>query len=72
MCALYQSKKDNDTLDGDFQTQYDGHQKRKCEAREENAKDKLKAKESVTHHVETFDLQAVLTTPCSLVGELYY
>ena len=30
------------------------------------------AKENHRFHVETFDLQAVLTTPCSLVGDLYY
>ena len=52
--------------------EYEEHQKRKVEAREEKDKDKQRDKENKNYYVATFDLQAVLTTPCSLVSELYY
>ena len=46
---------------------YSDHQ-----AREEKAKDKAEAKQKKDCYVATFDMQAVLNTPCALTGELYY
>ena len=65
-------KKANGELDDDLENSYVQHQERKKRAREEKAKDKCRAKSDPTFYAATFDLEAVLTTPCSLVGELYY
>jgi hypothetical protein len=44
----------------------------KMRAREEKKKDKEHAKISKDTFVATFDLQAVLQTPCSIVSQIYY
>ena len=64
MCTKHTRHKSEGTLTDNLQTEF--------EAREEKAKDKEKAKTCRSYVVATFDLQAVLTTPCSLVSELYY
>jgi hypothetical protein len=69
---LYEAKKSSNSLDEKAEEDFRQHQERKTEARIEKDKDKARAKSDKSTHVETFDLQAVLTTPCSLVGELYY
>lgn len=56
----------------EVEQRYQEHQERKKRAREEKEKDKKRAKADSKFHVSAFDLEAVLTTPCSLVGELYY
>ena len=71
-CNLYQQQKINGTLSPEMEESYKEHQIRKVEGREEKGRDKIKAKEEKTFHACTFDLEAVLSTPCSLVGELYY
>ena len=72
ICSIYELKKSREEVDEAEETNYKEHQERKVQAREEKAKDKKKAQDDPTFHAATFDLQAVLTTPCSLVGELYY
>jgi hypothetical protein len=44
----------------------------KMRAREEKKKDKEHAKISKDTFEATFDLQAVLQTPCSIVSQIYY
>ena len=74
LCEMYNRKLQAGTLAMDPETvvKYNEHQVRKQEAREQKEQDKLKAIEDKTRYVATFDLQAVLTTPCSLVNEMYY
>jgi hypothetical protein len=72
LCELYESKKGSDPPDEELAKRYKNHQDRKEEGRQEKKKDKERAKADRNYYAATFDLQAVLTTPCSLVGELYY
>lgn len=72
LCTLFERRKQTGTIDDVLQAEYDEHQKQKQRAREEKSKDKDRAKADKSIYVATFDLQAVLTTPCSLVSELYY
>ena len=51
---------------------FEDHQKRKEASRKETARDKECAQKDKSYHVSTFELEAVLSVPCSLVGELYY
>lgn len=71
-CTLYDSLKMRQLLDTPIEKEYQEHQERKLKSREEKEKDKEKAKEDKDFHAATFDLQAVLSAPCCLVGELYY
>ena len=71
-CTLYDRRKAAGTVNETLQKEYDEHQVQKERAREEKTKDKERAKTDKSVYVATFDLQAVLTTPCSLVSELYY
>jgi hypothetical protein len=45
---------------------------RKQSGRQEKQKDKEDAHQYNHIHTATFDLQAVLTTPCSLASQVYY
>lgn len=72
MCNHYDNLKAEGTLNDVIQQEYDKHQERKKMSRQEKEKDKSRAKSDATFHASAFDLEAVLTTPCSLVGELYY
>jgi hypothetical protein len=54
----------------EMKDEYEKHQSRKIKAREEKKKDKEMAISSPELLVGTFDLQAVLQTPCSLVSQL--
>ena len=51
---------------------YNEHQRRKVQGRIERDNDKEIAKKNRNVHVVTFDLEAVLPTPCSLVSQVYY
>ena len=51
---------------------FKAHINRKDRAGHEKEKDKQTAKEDNFHFVATFDLEAVLSTPCSTVGQVYY
>lgn len=72
LCTLFERRRQAGTIDDTLQHEYDEHQKQKERAREEKSKDKDRAKADESIYVAAFDLQAVLTTPCSLVCELYY
>ena len=48
------------------------HLERKIQSREAKANDKQLAKTDKHVHAVTFDLEAVLTTLCSLVSQVYY
>ena len=72
LCNLYESKKASGTLDEETEKKYSEHIERKLEARLQKDQDKEKARKDKSFYVATFDLEAVLTTPCSLVSELYY
>jgi hypothetical protein len=56
----------------EMKDEYEKHQSRKIKARGEKKKDKEMAISSPDFFFGTFDLQAVLQTPCSLVSQLYY
>lgn len=72
VCINYHRSKNDGTLTAETKDEYDEHQQRKVRAREEKRKDKHIGQNSPEHFVCTFDLQAVLQTPCSLVSQLYY
>ena len=76
LCFTYR-RETNDGKNPDnnpsLKEKYDCHQKRKVRAREEKQKDKMTAEKSDSKvHVATFDLEAVLYTPCTLASQLYY
>ncbi|CAC5414853.1 unnamed protein product [Mytilus coruscus] len=60
------------SISEDEKKRYYEHQQMKMRAREEKKKDKDKSKTTNDTFVATFDLQAVLQTPCSLVSQIYY
>ncbi|MES9881873.1 MAG: hypothetical protein ABW185_13425 [Sedimenticola sp.] len=72
ICTIYETKKAAGTVTDDIQKEYDSHQRRKKESREEKDKDKQSTQMDASFHAATFDLQAVLSCPCTDVGELYY
>ena len=71
-CVKYAEKEKRDELTGEDKQSYNQHQERKTLAREEKAKDKELAKTLKTHYSATFDLEAVLSTPCSKVSVMFY
>jgi hypothetical protein len=72
VCTKYEEEKRKGAVTQDIQEAFDKHQKRKLRAREEKENDKLAAKGATNLHVATFDLQAVLYTPCTLVSQICY
>lgn len=72
VCNLHEQHRLNNTLDSDIEKWYQVHQRLKELARKDKELDKKKCKEDKTFHACTFDLETVLSTPCSLIGELYY
>ncbi|KAK7093661.1 hypothetical protein V1264_007365 [Littorina saxatilis] len=72
LCHKYHEEKRKHTLTEELEQEYLAHQERKQELRAEKAKDKQMAKENPNLHVATFDLEAVLSTPCSLVSQTHY
>ena len=71
-CNNYNQLKESDNVDEKTQKDYDVHQERKERARLEKQRDKEQAKTNNGYHSVTFDLEAVLSTPCSLVSQAYY
>lgn len=67
-CERYRNSDDKEIL----QEAYDEHIINKKRAREEKEADKEEAKINSKLRVFTFDLQSVLTSPCSNVSSLYY
>ena len=64
--------KEQGIIDNSITEKYDEHQEKKKRSRVEKQKDKDRAKSDKNFQVVTFDLEAVLTTPCSLVNQAYY
>ncbi|KAL2086584.1 hypothetical protein ACEWY4_017643 [Coilia grayii] len=69
-CEWYQRLEDSEKTN--HKDEYDAHQLRKTQAREQKENDKNKAKEHESYKAVTFDLEQVLTTPWSNVSSLYY
>jgi hypothetical protein len=61
-----------DRLDEATKAKYQAHQERKNSARVEKSADKDRTKKDPKFSVSAFDIQAVLITSYSLIGELYY
>lgn len=72
LCFRYHEADHSGTASEELCEEFQQHQERKRKAREEKNKDKIKSQESIKYHTATFHLEAVLSTPCSLVSQLYY
>ncbi|KAK7091324.1 hypothetical protein V1264_009019 [Littorina saxatilis] len=72
LCYQHDEAKQNNTLTETLKQDYEEHQHRKRESRAEKEKDKALAQEDVNLEVVTFDMQAVLSTPCNQVSQTYY
>ena len=71
-CHNYNQMEESGNIDNELKENYIEHQKRKIQGREEKQRDKEKAKKDKSYQAVTFDLEAVLPTPCSLVSQVYY
>jgi hypothetical protein len=71
-CVTYWQAEERDEVTEIMKTEFEEHQKRKTLARGEKDLDKSFAKKKHTYHAATFDLEAVLPVPCSLVSQVYY
>jgi hypothetical protein len=60
------------TLESKDEKNHQDHMERKQSGRQEKQKDKEDAHKYNHIHTATFDIQAVLTTPCSLASQVYY
>lgn len=67
ICVSYNRGVSDGSITEDEKIKYNEHQQMKMRAREEKKKDKEHATISKDTSVATFDLQAVLQTPCSIV-----
>ncbi|CAG2211934.1 unnamed protein product [Mytilus edulis] len=72
ICVTYDRGIADASISENEKKKYYEHQQMKMRAREEKKKDKDKSKTTNDTFVATFDLQAVLQTPCSLVSQIYY
>jgi hypothetical protein len=71
-CNQYKQKEESGNIDESTTHAYQQHQRRKLQGRQEKENDKRSAKENKTFSAATFDLEVVLSTPCSLVCQAYY
>ena len=71
-CEQFKQKQSSGEVTNEEVKRNEDHMERKDRAREEKLTDKLIAIQDKSVHVTTFDLEAVLSTPCSLVSQLYY
>jgi hypothetical protein len=71
-CNDDNTKKEAGILDSKDEKNHQDHMERKQRGRQEKQKDKEDAQKYNHIHTATFDLEAVLTTPCSLVSQAYY
>lgn len=71
-CNKYNQAKLENTLSTEDEETFQLHQQNKVLAREEKRKDKKSAETNREYYCATFDLQAVLSTPCSRVSQVYY
>lgn len=72
LCTRYHRSMADGSATEELKQQYAIHQARKNTAREEKERDKQLAKAHTNIYAATFDLQAVLYTPCSMVSLMYY
>lgn len=72
VCNTFNEKNKTGHVSDIDQLNYNEHIRRKEESRIEKENDKKKAKSDTSTYVATFDLQAVLQTPCSNVSQTYY
>ena len=72
LCNVYNEKKLRGETTEQDEKDYSDHQANKQSSRDEKTKDKARAKTDKTFVAATFDLEAVLPTPCSNVGDVYY
>ena len=71
LCTKYHRSMADGSGTDELEQQYDIHQARKTTAREKERDEQL-AKSNANIYAATFDLQAVLYTPCSMVSLMYY
>ena len=71
-CEQFKQKQSSGEVTNEEVKRNEDHIERKDRAREEKLADKLIAIQDKSVHVTTFDLEAVLSTPCSLVSQVYY
>lgn len=71
-CNKYNKKKKTNSTTTEDEENFKAHIDRKERARDEKEKDKQTAKDYNSLYVATFDLEAVLSTPCSTVSQVYY
>ena len=71
-CEVFRHKDKCGSLTNEDKEEHAAHLNRKKTARLQKEDDTAKGKTNKAFHVATFDLEAVLYTPCSLVSTLYY
>ena len=71
-CNTYKEKERTGFVSDMEKYNYDEHLRRKEEARREKENDKEASKKDKSIYSATFDLQAVLYTPCSNVSKVFY
>ena len=71
-CEVFNQKQQIGEATDNDEKEHKAHLERKEDARYQKDQDKQKAVSDGSYHTVTFDLQAVLTTPCSRVSQLYY
>jgi hypothetical protein len=72
LCNVYNEKKLRGETTEQDEKEYSDHQASKQSSRNEQTKGKARAKTDKTFVAATFDLEAVLPTPRSNVGDVYY
>ena len=71
-CNDFYNHRADGTLTEEKETNFKEHHQRKVESREEKQKDKELATKDPSVHAATFDMEAILPTPCSNVSLNYY
>ena len=72
LCTIYDNAKQFGELTDEITEKYEEHQRLKRESRYAKEKDKARSQNDKTFVSLTFDLEAVLPCPCTLVGDLFY
>ena len=71
-CNAFEQKKKANTITQEDEINIEAHTKRKEESRAEKENDKKVSQSDKSVCAVTFDLEAVLSTPCSNVSQVYY
>ena len=71
-CNAFEQKKKANTITQEDEINIEAHIKRKEESRTEKENDKKVSQSDKSVCAVTFDLEAVLSTPCSNVSQVYY